>query len=127
MIDSSIKNCLNSQTARILKNEELKKSNYIKALEYQAEETRLHKEELKKQFKEDKNLKTFGDILSIELSSLYSDNGQNWIKALAMTILITAFCFTIFYMPDVFYIDKIFNEENYISLIFHLIKIYLIT
>ncbi|WP_101503693.1 hypothetical protein [Brachyspira pilosicoli] len=59
MIDSNIKNCLNSQTARILKNEELKKANYIKVLEYQAEETRLHKEELKEQFKENKNLKTF--------------------------------------------------------------------
>ncbi|WP_020003888.1 hypothetical protein [Brachyspira innocens] len=87
MINSCIKNCLNSQTARILKNEELKKSNYIKALEYQAEETKLHKEELKEQFKKDKNLKTLGDILSIELSSLYSDNGQNWVKAFIITLL----------------------------------------
>lgn len=85
--DTNFYNVLNSETARILKNEELKKANYIKALEYQAEETKLHKEELKEQFKKDKNLKTFGDILSIELSSLYSDNGQNWIKAFIITLL----------------------------------------
>ncbi|WP_101503692.1 hypothetical protein [Brachyspira pilosicoli] len=35
-----------------------------------------------------------------------------------MTIFITAFCFTVFYMPDVFYIGEIFNEENYVSLYF---------
>ena len=99
MIDSNIKNCLNSQTARILKNEELKKANYIKVLEYQAEETRLHKEELKEQFKENKNLKTFGDILSIELSSLYSDNGQNWIRAFICTILFPSVFFTLSFAP----------------------------
>lgn len=76
MIDSNIKNCLNSQTARILKNEELKE-----------------------QFKENKNLKTFGDILSIELSSLYSDNGQNWIRAFICTILFPSVFFTLSFAP----------------------------
>lgn len=96
-INTEINKITNSETARILKNEELKKVNYIKALEYQAEETRLHKEELKEQFKENKNLKTFGDILSIELSSLYSDNGQNWIRAFICTILFPSVFFTLSY------------------------------
>ena len=100
LVNRYFKKIKNSETARILKNDAYQKGNIIKALEYQAEETRLHKEELKEQFKENKNLKTFGDILSIELSSLYSDNGQNWIRALGMTIFITAFCFIVFYIPD---------------------------
>ncbi|MCZ9840232.1 hypothetical protein OFR22_11180 [Brachyspira hyodysenteriae] len=108
----------NRESALFLKQQAYARNNAIDALEYKSKEVEKHKEDLIKDWKNNKNLKTLGDILSIELSSLYSDNGQNWIKALAMTILITAFCFTIFYMPDVFYIDKIFNEENYISLYF---------
>lgn len=50
--------------------------------------------------KKDKTYKDWADILSIGLSSLYSDNGQNWVKALFMTIFITALCFTLFYIPD---------------------------
>ena len=108
----------NRESALFLKQQAYARNNAIDALEYKSKEVEKHKEDLIKDWKNNKNLKTLGDILSIELSSLYSDNGQNWIKALTMTILITAFCFTLFYMPDVFYIDKIFNEENYISLYF---------
>ena len=89
--------CITSDTARILKKNSYLEYNIIKAIKYQAEETRLHKEELKEQFKENKNLKTFGDILSIELSSLYSDNGQNWIKAFICTILFPSVFFTLSY------------------------------
>ncbi|MDO7020336.1 hypothetical protein Q5M86_06075, partial [Brachyspira innocens] len=41
--------------------------------------------------------KTFGDILSIELSSLYSDNGQNWVKAFICTVLFPTVFFTLSY------------------------------
>lgn len=134
--DTNFYNVLNSETARILKNEELKKANYIKALEYQAEETKLHKEELKEQFKKDKNLKTFGDILSIELSSLYSDNGQNWIKAFICTILFPSVFFTLsyidfkvglyFYILLITYIINILFSKDILKYIINSILVYLI-
>lgn len=80
-INCKIKYVKNWQTARILKHEEYKKSNYIKALKYQSEETRLYKEKLYINNKWYKNLNNVGDIISIGLSSLYSSNGQNWIKS----------------------------------------------
>ncbi|WIH85992.1 pentapeptide repeat-containing protein [Brachyspira pilosicoli] len=108
----------NRESALFLKQQAYARNNVIDALEYKAKEIEKHKEDLIKDWQKNKDFKTFGDILSIELSSLYSDNGQNWIRALAMTIFVTAFCFTVFYMPDVFYIGEIFNEENYVSLYF---------
>ncbi|TXJ38973.1 hypothetical protein EPJ66_01565 [Brachyspira aalborgi] len=98
VINCEFKNLKNWQTARIFKHEEYKKSNSIKALEYHAEETKLYKKKLLN--KPNKTLKDFGDIFSIYLSSLYSDNGLNWIKSIFMTILITFIFFNIFYIPD---------------------------
>ncbi|MEI0531977.1 pentapeptide repeat-containing protein [Brachyspira pilosicoli] len=108
----------NRESALFLKQQAYARNNAIDALQYKAKEIECHKNDLIKDWQNNKDFKTFGDIVSIGLSSLYSDNGQNWIRALGMTIFITAFCFTVFYMPDVFYIDKIFNRENYISLYF---------
>ncbi|MEI0606571.1 hypothetical protein R4K48_06360 [Brachyspira pulli] len=88
----------NRESALFLKQQAYASNNAIDALQYKAQEVELHKDELIK--KKDKTYKDWADILSIQLSSLYSDNGQNWVKALAMTIIITAFCFTIFYIPD---------------------------
>ena len=88
----------NRESALFLKQQAYASNNAIDALQYKAQEVELHKDELIK--KKDKTYKDWADILSIQLSSLYSDNGQNWVKALAMTIVITAFCFTIFYIPD---------------------------
>ena len=96
-INCKIKYVKNWQTARILKHEEYKKSNYIKALKYQSEETRLYKEKLYINNKWYKNLNNFGDIISIGLSSLYSSNGQNWIKSFLYTILFPALFFTLSY------------------------------
>ncbi|MEI0700671.1 hypothetical protein [Brachyspira intermedia] len=129
--------CSNSETARLLKNDAYRKYNYIKALEYQAEETRLHKEELKEQFKENKNLKTLGDILSIELSSLYSDNGQNWIKAFICTILFPSVFFTLssyinfnvglcFYILFIAYAINILFFKDILKYIINSILVYLI-
>ncbi|SUW07426.1 Uncharacterised protein [Brachyspira pilosicoli] len=109
---------VNRESALFLKQQAYARNNAIDALEYKAKEIEKHKEDLIKDWQKNKDFKTFGDIVSIGLSSLYSDNGQNWIRALAMTIFVTAFCFTVFYMPDVFYIGEIFNEENYVSLYF---------
>ncbi|MEI0697597.1 hypothetical protein R4K92_01505 [Brachyspira intermedia] len=88
----------NRESALFLKNEAYARNNAIDALQYKAQEVELHKDELIK--KSNKTYKDWADIFSIGLSSLYSDNGQNWIKALFMTIFITALCFTVFYIPD---------------------------
>lgn len=84
-----------SCTARILKNEELKKSNNIKALEYEAIEVNLYRKELLK--KKNKKVKDFADILSISLGYIYSSNCQNWIQALVITLLSIFVIFSIFY------------------------------
>ena len=88
----------NRESALFLKQQAYAANNAIDALQYKAQEVELHKEELIN--KKNKTYKDWADILSIQLSSLYSDNCQNWVKALAMTIVITAFCFTVFYIPD---------------------------
>ncbi|TXJ21168.1 hypothetical protein EPJ79_08570 [Brachyspira aalborgi] len=94
-INCEYDNLSNWQTARIFKHEEYKKSNTIKALEYHAEEIKLYKEELIN--KPNKTLKDFGDIFSIYLSSLYSDNGLNWVKSFLCTILFSILFFTMSY------------------------------
>ncbi|CRF34498.1 unnamed protein product [Brachyspira suanatina] len=86
---------LDMNTARFLKNEELKKSNNIKALEYEAIEVNLYRKELLK--KKNKKLKDFADILSIFLGYIYSSNCQNWIQALGITLLSIFVIFSIFY------------------------------
>lgn len=96
-INCRIKYIKNWHTARILKHEEYKKSNHIKALKYQSEETRLYKEKLYTNKKWYKNLKNIGDIISIGLSSLYSSNGQNWVESFVYTILFPILFFTLSY------------------------------
>lgn len=86
---------LDMNTARFLKSEELKKSNNIKALEYEAIEVNLYRKELLK--KKNKKLKDFADILSISLGYIYSSNCQNWIQALGITLLSIFVIFSIFY------------------------------
>lgn len=121
----------NRESALFLKNEAYARNNAIDALKYKAKEIECHKDDLMKSAKDiiqnkeysfTKKIKELykivGDIASIYLSSLYSDNGQNWIKALFMTILITIICFTLFYIPDIFYINKIVNNKNYTLLYF---------
>ncbi len=90
----------NRESALFLKQQAYARNNAIDALEYKAKEIECHKNDLIKDWQKNKDFKTFGDILSIELSSLYSDNGQNWIRALGMTIAITVICFIVFYIPD---------------------------
>ena len=126
----------NRESALFLKQQAYAANNAIDALEYQAEETKLHKEELKEQFKKDKNLKTFGDILSIELSYIYSDNGQNWVKAFICTILFPTVFFTLsyidfkvglyFYILLITYIINILFSKDILKYIINSILVYLI-
>ena len=135
-INCKIKYVKNWQTARILKHEEYKKSNYIKALKYQSEETRLYKEKLYINKKWYKNLKNIGDIISIELSSLYSSNGQNWIKSFLYTILFPTLFFTLSYNLSCisifictfihFIICILFDNKSINKYVFIYISIYII-
>lgn len=96
-VNFKVKNFANRESALFLKNEAYARNNIIDALEHKAKEIELHKKEL---LKNKKDYKKWGDIFSIYLSSLYSDNGLNWIKSIFMTILITFIFFNIFYIPD---------------------------
>ncbi len=108
--------CENYQTATILKNEAIKRNNIIKALEYKAEEKKLYakalkhhaKEKIKSIFKktnqpDDKNIANIkgvqwiSEILSILLSRISNNHGQNWIRAVIFTIGIWIIFFGIFY------------------------------
>ena len=82
----------NSDTARFLKHEELARSNTIKALEYKAKEKDLYEDELKDNKSNKKFLEIFAERLSLILSRLSNDHGQNWIQAVLFTF-ITGFIF----------------------------------
>ena len=127
----------NRESALFLKQQAYAVNNAIDALEYKAKEVEKHKEDLKYEFKKNKNLKTLGDILSIELSSLYSDNGQNWIKAFICTILFSSVFFTLssyinfnvglcFYILFIAYAINILFFKDILKYIINSILVYLI-
>ncbi|WP_157143604.1 hypothetical protein [Brachyspira pilosicoli] len=89
----------NRESALFLKQQAYARNNAIDALEYKAKEIEKHKEDLIKDWQKNKDFKTFGDIVSIGLSSLYSDNGQNWIRAFICTILFPTVFFTLSFAP----------------------------
>lgn len=89
-----VHNFANRESALFLKNEAYARNNIIDALEYKAKEIELHKKEL---LKNKKDYKDWGDIFSIYLSSLYSDNGLNWVKSFLCTILFSILFFTMSY------------------------------
>ncbi len=84
----------NRESALFLKNEAYARNNIIDALKYKAKEIEKHKEDL---LENSKDYKDWVDIISIELSSLYSDNGLNWIKSFLYTILFPILFFTMSY------------------------------
>ncbi|MEI0795197.1 hypothetical protein R4L75_04570 [Brachyspira pilosicoli] len=126
----------NRESALFLKNEAYARNNAIDALEYKAKEIDKHKEDLIKDWQKNKDFKTFGDILSIELSSLYSDNGQNWIRAFICTILFPTVFFTLsytnfkvglyFYMLLITYAINILFFKDILKYIINSILVYLI-
>lgn len=89
----------NRESALFLKQQAYAANNAIDALEYKAKEIECHKNDLIKDWQKNKDFKTFGDIVSIGLNSLYSDNGQNWIKAFIFTILFPSVFFTFSFAP----------------------------
>ncbi|WP_304332020.1 pentapeptide repeat-containing protein [Brachyspira innocens] len=126
----------NRESALFLKQQAYAANNAIDALEYKAKEVELHKYNLIKNWKNNKNLKTLGDILSIELSSIYSDNGQNWVKAFICTILFPSVFFTLsyidfkvglyFYILLITYIINILFSKDILKYIINSILVYLI-
>ena len=93
----TIKEFMNRESALFFKNQAYARNNIIDALEYKAKEIEMHKKELIK--KPNKTSKDWLDIISIFLSSLYSDNGQNWGKSLLCTLIIPSIFFSISYIP----------------------------
>ena len=96
-INFEVEKFANRESALLLKQQAIINNNTIDALKYHALEVEKHKEDLKDKWVENKNLKTAGDIISIQLSSLFSDNGINWIKALMMTLLFPTIFFSLSY------------------------------
>ena len=93
-VNFKIDNFANRESALFLKNEAYARNNIIDALKYKAKEIEKHKEDL---LENSKDYKDWVDIISIELSSLYSDNGLNWIKSFLYTILFPILFFTMSY------------------------------
>lgn len=94
-----VNNFANRESALFLKNEAYARNNIIDALEYKSKEIDLYRKNLKKELLEEKNYKKLGDIISIELSSLYSNNGLNWLKSFFLTLIIPFIFFTFTYIP----------------------------
>lgn len=116
-VNFKIDNFANRESALFLKNEAYARRNVIDALEYKSKEMKMHRKELLN--KPNKTSKDWFDIISISLSSLYSNNGQNWGKSLFMTILITFVFFNIFYLPDLSQsnIEPYFYKDYFSNLI----------
>ena len=83
----------NFDTACILKNEELKKNNTIKALEFKAIEKDLYTSELES--KKDKTIQNWAEILSLKLSKLSNNHGQDWFRAVLFTLISGLMFFTL--------------------------------
>ena len=123
-------NPINSDTACILKNEELKKNNTIKALKFKAiEKDKYTKELFDKIIEFPKNLgeaikkvSYFFDYLSILLSKISNNHGQNWWQAVIFTIIVFVGSFAIYYAPySVSY--TILNGEFFSELIKYFVPI----
>ena len=81
----------NFDTACILKNEELKRNNTIKALEFKAIEAKLYTKHLKD--KGYNSIRTLAEIFSLGLSKLSNDHGQSWTRAVAFIFFSSIFFF----------------------------------
>ena len=92
IINNTYFKCKNWQTACILKNEELKRNNFVESLKFQAEEKKLLEIELN----DNKTLSNLSDRFSLLLGKIVNDHGQNWVLALGWTILIWIVTFAIF-------------------------------
>ena len=106
--------CANWETACILKNEELKRNNIIKALEYKAEEKNLY------------ICKNGSEQFSLWLSWISNNHGQSWKRGVGFTLVVWLLFFTLFYLSLLGMNDastlyyKVFKQDlnfnSYISL-----------
>lgn len=92
--------CENSDTARFLKHEEIKRNDTIKVLKYKAIEKELYAKELIE--KTDKTFQTWAEIFSINLSKLSNNHGQDWFRAVAFTLISGFFFFSLSVATGVF-------------------------
>jgi len=76
----------NSDTARFLKHEERVRSNTIKALKYDAIEKKLYTDELIGNKDNKKPVELIAERLSLSLSKLSNNHGQDWIRAVIFTL-----------------------------------------
>ena len=109
--------CANWETATFLKNEELKRNNTIKALEYKAIEKDLYEKEL---MDKNKSMQVWGEILSIKLSKLSNNHGQDWLKALRFTAGFGAIFLILSYIP--YCINIIFLQKPEYEILLKLAK-----
>ncbi len=124
----------NRESALFLKNEAYARNNIIDALKYKDKEIEKHKEDL---LENSKDYKDWGDIFSIYLSSLYSDNGLNWVKSFLCTILFSTFFFIasyincnisiVMYALFIFYIINRLKLKDIAKYISNTILLYLFT
>ena len=105
-IELSTEKCANWETACILKNEELKRNNTIKALEYQAKEKKLYTKHLH----DNKTWSNLLDRFSLLLGKIVNNHGMSWGRALLFTLWVWIFSFTIFSLPNYLFWD-IFKWE----------------
>ena len=119
--DCDFDTCNNLLTATFLKNMEIKRSNLIKALEYEHKEIQLYRKALEN--KKEKNFIDWSNLISIWLSKIYSNNCQNWILSIIMTVISTIIIFTIFYFPHKLNeIKNCFNMDFLNNYIYYLVK-----
>ena len=106
IINNTYFKCKNWQTACILKNEELKRNNFVESLKFQAEEKKLLEIELN----DNKTLSNLSDRFSLLLGKIVNDHGQDWGKAVWFTLGVLFFTFAIFSLPNpLYYINSELN------------------
>ncbi|MDK2817935.1 MAG: pentapeptide repeat-containing protein [Spirochaetota bacterium] len=95
--------CANWETATLLKNEELKQNNIIRALEYKAEEKDLYENELWIQLNKKSSIKLITEWLSLWIGKVSNNHGQNWGQGVFFTAIVWFVCFSMFYISFPYY------------------------
>ena len=116
--------CANWETATLLKHEELKIDNLIRALEYKAIEKDLYNEHLKTQKNTWRNKL---EQLSLFMSWLSNDHGQSWGRGICVTLFVWILSFSLFYfspllMGNLSYTDIFKSDLNFNSYVSLMIK-----
>ncbi len=97
----------NWETARFFKHEAIVRNNTIEALKYKKIEKDKHTIDLFRKILETfktrnlllKNIQYIPEFLSLAISKISNNHGQNWIQAVIFTVFFTLLFFGIFYAP----------------------------